>query len=104
MKLKAIFEARLLTSNATLAEAVNTDPIINKMVIALNAAGVTCQKADVSAIFVGGDSKGAKKFLEAICKKLNYNDAATSYKENEAFFIQCGVTKAEYNRLVKASQ
>lgn len=54
------------------------------------------------AFFVGGDAPGLKAFAEKIVAD-GFNDGYTQYKENKAWFEKHGVSKTDFNVLVKAS-
>ena len=63
--------------------------------------GINGSLAAWQAIFIGG-AKGDTALMNAMVKK-GYDDGATSYGENTEFFKKLGVTKADFNVLVKAS-
>lgn len=83
-----------------LDEAANPDEKLNAILdkIARSTSG---NKRDVRALFVGGSSPGMRSYLEKLVKD-GYDDGG-GWIENQAWFKKHGVTKSEYNALVKAS-
>lgn len=58
--------------------------------------------AACKAIFLGGSSPDIQRAMEKL-DAAGFDDAATTYNENKAFYTKAGLNKSHYNALVKAS-
>lgn len=58
--------------------------------------------AACKAIFLGGSSSDMQRAMEKLAA-AGFDDAATTYNENKAFYTKAGLNKSHYNALVKAS-
>lgn len=76
---------------------VSADAVVHKIA---KTYGVSFRAAH--AIFAGGSSPDMAAALDSLVDQ-GFDDAATSYGENEAFFTKADVSKAEYQALVQAS-
>ena len=88
-----------LTFESNLEEAVSA--------LAQEALGKICLVYSISmaaarAIFLGGSSSDMVKAQEKLVA-AGYDEAATTYRENQAFYKNAGLNKSHYNALVKAS-
>lgn len=57
--------------------------------------------SDIKAFWTGGDSPNMTKYTEKM-ENAGYNTAG-AWEENKAWFKKSGISKSEYNALVKAS-
>lgn len=83
--------------------AIDVSDVLAKMKTALSEKGVSASLAAVKAVFVGGDAAGADALVKKLEEKLGF-DSAGGWPENKKFFASLGVTKAEHNALVRASE
>lgn len=82
--------------------AIDVDDVLAKIKTALGEKGVSASAAAVRAVFVGGDAAGARALVDKMEAKLDF-DSSSAWPENKKFYTSLGVSKAEYNALVKAS-
>jgi hypothetical protein len=80
--------------------------ICDKIYKSLKDQGVKCNLDVVQDLFMGGGRSNGDdlhKFMNEI-EKLGFEEDYSSYAEIKPFLDKVGVTKAEFNTLVKASQ
>lgn len=94
---EAMYESVGAARGQGLCEETSVDPIVKKIA---DTYGISFRVAH--AIFVGGSAQGMQNASDKL-DKLGYDTAGTTYMDNAEFFKKAGVTKAEFNRLVKAS-
>jgi hypothetical protein len=101
------------TSNMRAGErrAVDRDPFGHAFEeagsLAKEALDKICKTYGISmaackAIFLGGSSADMQRAMDKL-DAAGFDDAATTYAENKAFYTKAGLNKSHYNALVKAS-
>lgn len=98
MKLHDLFETVLKTPEKS-DEAKLLDKMSDSAAKNLN---IHASVDDFRALFVGGDSKGMRKLLQALVD-AGYDEMGGSYEDNKLIFSKLGLSKADFEFLVARS-